>query len=188
MKEKSPVKTRGGAVVGPGVKPPKTRGGQRDQVEQTTSEKIKEHQIQLHAERHETGMKRFAQGTGKDAAEEKVVKRYESYRREEQLPRAVEERRIYVDEQRQSVVLPINGYAVPFHISTVKNVTKTEEGDHIVLRINFQSPGQIAGKKEDMVSFDKVSRASAHSLASRSKTPRPTLFAPHHFAPQIRGT
>lgn len=45
------------------------------------------------------------------------------------------------------------GSAVPFHISTIKNVTKTEEGSKVVLRINFQSPGQIAGKKEDMVSL-----------------------------------
>lgn len=58
-----------------------------------------------------------------------------------------------MDEQRSTVVLPIYGYAVPFHISTIKNVTKTEEAEHVVLRINFQSPGQIAGKKEDMVSF-----------------------------------
>jgi nucleosome binding factor SPN SPT16 subunit len=49
-------------------------------------------------------------------------------------------------------LIPIYGSIVPFHISTIKNVTKTEEGDKIVLRINFQSPGQIAGKKEDMVS------------------------------------
>lgn len=58
---------------------------------------------------------------------------------------------IVVDVQRNTVVLPIYGYAVPYHISTIKNVTKTEEAEHIVLRINFQSPGQIAGKKEDMV-------------------------------------
>ena len=50
------------------------------------------------------------------------------------------------------MILPIYGFAVPYHISTIKNVTKTEESDYMVLRINFQSPGQIAGKKEDMVS------------------------------------
>ena len=113
-----------------------------------------------------------------------MIKRYESYRREEQLPRGVEERRVgrymkffyvlgtdsidfkvYVDEQRQSVILPVYGYAVPFHISTIKNVTKTEEADHIVLRINFQSPGQIAGKKEDMVShLQTISDQSVDSL------------------------
>ena len=68
------------------------------------------------------------------------------------MPRAIEERRIYVDESRQSVILPVYGYAVPYHISTIKNVTKTDGVDAMTLRINFQTPGQIAGKKEDMVS------------------------------------
>ena len=164
-KEKSPVKTRTGAVVGRGVMPKKTRGAQREQVEQTSEEKIRPNQERLHAERQAAGLKKWAEGgKGKDAAEDKAVKRYESYRREEQLPRAVEDRRLYVDEQRQTVLLPIGGYAVPFHISTIKNVTKTEEGDSVILRINFQSPGQIAGKKEDMPFQD----SDAHFIRSAS--------------------
>lgn len=51
------------------------------------------------------------------------------------------------------MILPINGYATPFHINTIKNVSKNEEGEYTYLRINFQSPGQIAGKKEDTVSL-----------------------------------
>lgn len=38
--------------------------------------------------------------------------------------------------------------AVPFHISTVKNVTKSDEGDFSFLRINFNSAGRLVGKKE----------------------------------------
>ncbi|ORX35981.1 FACT complex subunit SPT16 [Kockovaella imperatae] len=164
-KEKSPLKTRGGTTVGRGVGATKTRGGQREQIEQTTAEKIRPNQERLHAERHNAGLKKWANGgKGGNDAEDKPVKRYESYRREEQLPRGVEDRRLYVDEQRQTVVLPIGGYAVPFHISTIKNVTKTEEAEHIVLRINFQSPGQIAGKKEDMPFED----ADAHFVRSAS--------------------
>ena len=83
---------------------------------------------------------------------------------------------MYVDEQRQSVVLPVYGYAVPFHISTIKNVTKTEESDQIVLRINFQSPGQIAGKKEDMVGDDCVPDKSGLTQSSHLKTPMPRSF------------
>jgi nucleosome binding factor SPN SPT16 subunit len=47
--------------------------------------------------------------------------------------------------------LPIHGFAVPFHINAIKNVSKSEEGNQTLLRINFQTPGQIAGKKEDTV-------------------------------------
>lgn len=120
--------------------------------EQTTGEKIKENQRRLHAERQEAGLAKYENGDGANAnGNEKAVKKYESYRREEQLPRQIEDRRIHVDEQRQSVILPVYGFAVPYHISTIKNVTKTEGPDAMTLRINFQTPGQIAGKKEDMV-------------------------------------
>lgn len=57
-----------------------------------------------------------------------------------------------VDNRRQSVVVPINGYAVPFHIKTLRSVVKQEEGDYTTLRFMFIAPGQITGKKEDTVS------------------------------------
>jgi nucleosome binding factor SPN SPT16 subunit len=150
----------------------KTRGGNRQQPEQTTGEKIKENQRRLHAERAKAGMKKYENGNASNGdGAEKAVKKFESYRREEQLPRSIEDRRIHVDETRQSVILPIYGYAVPFHISTIKNVTKTDATDHMVLRINFQTPGQIAGKKEDMVSCCSSVRTKLISSPSRMPTP-----------------
>ena len=59
---------------------------------------------------------------------------------------------IFVDRKAQTVILPIHGFAVPFHINTIKNASKNDEGDFTYLRINFQTPGQLAGKKEDTVS------------------------------------
>lgn len=68
-------------------------------MEQTTSEKIKENQDRLHEQRHNAGLKRFEKGgKGKNGAEEKQIKKYESYRREEQLPRQVEDRRVSCTE------------------------------------------------------------------------------------------
>lgn len=58
---------------------------------------------------------------------------------------------IVVDRKAQTVVLPVNGFAVPFHINTIKNASKNDEGEFTYLRVNFQSPGQLAGKKEDTV-------------------------------------
>lgn len=142
---KSPAKTRG-TVTGKA-----TRGAQQQMVS-TTEQRIKAHQAELHAQRKADGLKKWAHGGGANNDDQsKVIKRYESYRREEQLPNTVQDRRIWVDEQRQSIILPINGFATPFHISTVKNAIKVEEASHMALRINFQSPGQIVGKKEDMV-------------------------------------
>ena len=58
---------------------------------------------------------------------------------------------IVVDQRNESIILPVFGLAVPFHISTLKNVNKTDEGEYTYLRINFLTPGQASGKKEDMV-------------------------------------
>ena len=43
----------------------------------------------------------------------------------------------YVDGKAETVLIPIFGQLVPFHISTIKNVSKTDEGGNTVLRINF---------------------------------------------------
>lgn len=58
---------------------------------------------------------------------------------------------IYVDKKALTVVLPIHGFAVPFHINTIKNASKNDEAEYVYLRINFQTPGQLTGKKEDTV-------------------------------------
>lgn len=50
------------------------------------------------------------------------------------------------------MIVPINGYAVPFHIKTLRSVVKQEEGEYTTLRLMFIAPGQITGKKEDTVS------------------------------------
>ena len=52
---------------------------------------------------------------------------------------------IYVDMESESVVLPIYGQHVPFHVSTVKNVTSTNEGSYAFLRITFNVPGSAQG-------------------------------------------
>ena len=49
--------------------------------------------------------------------------------------------KIVVDKRAESVILPIYGQAVPFHISTLKNVSKSDEGEFTMLRFNFITPG-----------------------------------------------
>ncbi|KAG5220817.1 FACT complex [Salix suchowensis] len=62
---------------------------------------------------------------------------------------------------------PIHGFAVPFHINTIKNVSKNDEGDYTYLRINFQTPGQLAGKKED-TPFENPDATFVRSISYRS--------------------
>jgi Xaa-Pro aminopeptidase len=63
----------------------------------------------------------------------------------ENFPVKSNPRNIQVDIKRNSVLLPINGQLVPFHISVLKNVTKHSESKMASLRFNFFTPGIAAG-------------------------------------------
>ncbi|KAJ3168124.1 FACT complex subunit spt16 [Irineochytrium annulatum] len=108
------------------------------------------HQKELAAQRNEEGRQRFVEGKDAGKALEKATfKKFECYRKENNLPKNVEQLRIYVDRRNEAIILPIYGMPVPFHISTLKKVIKNDEGDSVLLRFNFNTPGQSIGKKSD---------------------------------------
>jgi nucleosome binding factor SPN SPT16 subunit len=49
--------------------------------------------------------------------------------------------KLCVDRKYESVILPVHGFAAPFHISTIKNISRSEEGAYVYLRMNFFYPG-----------------------------------------------
>ncbi|UKZ52090.1 FACT complex subunit spt16 [Trichoderma virens] len=59
------------------------------------------------------------------------------------------------------------GRPVPFHINTIKNASKSDEGEFAFLRINFLSPGQGVGRKDDQP-FEDASAHFVRSLTFRS--------------------
>ncbi|TFK25049.1 FACT complex subunit SPT16 [Coprinopsis marcescibilis] len=144
------------------------RRAAQDEVHQTAATKMIEHQRDLHEKLQESGMEKFSEGRGgSDGKEGKSWKKFQSYKGEGALPQEVERLRIYVDRKAQSVILPIHGFAVPFHINTIKNASKSDEGDFTYLRINFQTPGQLAGKKED-TPFEDPDATFIRSVSYRS--------------------
>ncbi len=165
----SPAKNK---MAGGKVLRNKTRGAANEEITQSTAAKIAEHQRELHERLQTEGMAKYSEGGGGAGGKEgRGWKRFQSYKGEAALPREVENMRvcisllepssgrsptflsqIFVDRKAQTIVLPVHGYAVPFHINTVKNVSKNDEGEFTYLRVNFQTPGQLAGKKEDTVS------------------------------------
>ncbi|KAJ7314893.1 FACT complex subunit-domain-containing protein [Mycena albidolilacea] len=94
-------------------------------------------------------------------------KKFQSYRGEGRLPGEVEKLRIHVDRKVQTVILPIHGFAAPFHINTTKNASKNDEAEFTFLRINFQTPGQLAGRKEDTL-FEDPEATLIRSVVFRS--------------------
>ncbi|KAI9495094.1 FACT complex subunit-domain-containing protein [Zychaea mexicana] len=138
-----------------------------DQDEESREQKRKEHQKELFAKKLAEGLAKFGDGSNNGEDDNKpVFKKFESYRSESKLP-LVREQKIYVDKKNETVILPFYGMAVPFHITTLKNASKSDEGDFVMLRLNFITPNQAGGKKEDMP-FHDPSATFVRALTFRS--------------------
>jgi len=184
----------------------KTRGAHQE-VTASVGARIQDHQRQLHGALQEEGAKKYAAGgSGAKGQEGKGWKRFASYKGEAGLPKEVEQLKVRycltfarypthsapqmcIDKKNMTVILPIYGFATPFHVNTIKNASKSDEGDYTLLRINFQTPGQLTGKKEDTVcrsltciylpdpSPRSHSRTQTPLSSARSRTVRSTMLA-----------
>jgi nucleosome binding factor SPN SPT16 subunit len=146
----------------------KMRQENKREVDDNSDKKRQLKQRELHDKLQKNGEGRFAEGDSKLLSDQKVeFKKYESYKRPNQLPPQVKDLRIHVDARAQTIILPINGRPVPFHINAYKNGSKFEEGEYCYLRLNFQSPGGV-GKKDDMP-FEDPDAQFVKSLTFRSR-------------------
>ncbi|KAF2146297.1 uncharacterized protein K452DRAFT_305247 [Aplosporella prunicola CBS 121167] len=127
------------------------------------------HQKELHERKRREGLETYGAGTGNiNGVAEKKFKRFESYKRDNQFPPRVKDLIVFVDEKALTVILPIMGRPVPFHINTIKNASNSPEGDYTSLRINFLSPGQGVGRKDDQP-FEDPTAHFVRSLTFRSR-------------------
>lgn len=55
---------------------------------------------------------------------------------------------MHLDKKYETVILPVFGIPVPFHIFTIKNISQSVEGDYTYLRINFFHPGAALARGE----------------------------------------
>jgi nucleosome binding factor SPN SPT16 subunit len=82
-------------------------------------------------------------------SKEKIRKAITAYRNPAQLPYKnsdLQDLKIYVDKNHDTILLPIYGTPTPFHISTLKNLSSSVEGDYTYLRLNFFHPGAAINK------------------------------------------
>ncbi|KJZ78273.1 FACT complex subunit SPT16 [Hirsutella minnesotensis 3608] len=165
-KEKKDPKV--GAVATKNIKNTRLRSERSTQVDEDAEKKRREHQKELASKKQKEGLARFSEVTGgQNGGEIKKFKRFESYKRDDQFPLKIRNLEIVVDIKNNTVVLPIMGRPVPFHINTIKNASKSDENDFAFLRINFLSPGQGVGRKDDQP-FEDASAHFVRSLTFRS--------------------
>ncbi|KAG9232590.1 FACT complex subunit-domain-containing protein [Amylocarpus encephaloides] len=157
-----------GAVATKNITKSKLRAERTTQADEGAEHRRREHQKELALKKQEEGLKRFAEVTGnQNGSAVKKFKRFESYKRDNQFPPRVRDLAIVMDKHNQTIVLPIMGRPVPFHIQTIKNASKSDEGDFSYLRINFLSPGQGVGRKDDQP-FEDATAHFVRSLTFRS--------------------
>lgn len=67
-----------------------------------------------------------------------LIRSYDSIKN---FPIDLKKGQLYIDEENLTILVPINeDQFVPFHISTINNVSKSGEGQWTFLRINFHTP------------------------------------------------
>lgn len=75
--------------------------------------------------------------------QKKLLDEYKAYNTPSDFP-SLKPRAITVDMEAEALIVPIAGVPVPFHISTLKNATKSDEGQYSYLRVNFHTPQAVA--------------------------------------------
>lgn len=167
-KQKPKKDPRVGAVAASNITKTRLRAQGGTTANEEKEAARRSHQKELHDKQQKEGLDKYTEGHGNlNGTEEKKFKRFESYKRDAQLPTRVKELTVLVDAKNSSILLPIMGRAVPFHINTIKNATTSNEGGFCYLRINFLSPGQGVGRKDDQP-FEDPTAQFIRSLTFRS--------------------
>ncbi|KAL2264824.1 hypothetical protein VTJ83DRAFT_7334 [Remersonia thermophila] len=160
--------SRVGAVATKNITSTRLRSERNTAPDDDAEKRRREHQKELAAKKQKEGLLKYAESTDdKNGVEVKKFKRFESYKRDNQFPPKVRDMGIVIDAKNSTIVLPVMGRPVPFHINTIKNASKSDEGEWSFLRINFLSPGQGVGRKDDQP-FEDASAHFVRSLTFRS--------------------
>lgn len=168
-KAKAKKDPKAAAIASTNITKTKLRAERNTQVDEGAEARRRQHQKELAQKKQSEGLERYSEATGdQNGVTQKKFKRFESYKRDNQLPSRVKDLVIVVDQKAATIVLPIMGRPVPFHINTIKNASKSDEGEFTYLRINFLSPGQGVGRKDDQP-FEDPNAHFVRSLTFRSK-------------------
>ncbi|CAI5939892.1 unnamed protein product [Closterium sp. NIES-64] len=132
-------------AVGAGEPAVFARAHLRSENQEATKEELRrQHQAELAKQKIEETARRLAAG-GLGAREGEGAKRQTgdlvSYGDVDEIPLAMKDYKIQVDQRHESVLLPIYGLLVPFHVCMIRNVTSQQDGGHIYIRIIFNVPG-----------------------------------------------
>lgn len=144
----------------------------------------KAHQITLADEKQRDGLDLYPNtdaigGKGKGLVnrllKNNVLQKIKSYKGGSQIPPGVKDLAVIVDADAWTVILPIMGRPVPFHLSTIRNANTTKDfsradkREFVYLRINFCFPGRAGqSQKYNAESFEEPKGNFVTSVTLRS--------------------
>jgi len=105
-----------------------------------------------------------------DDKEETEARELDSYSTGTDMPSNVLPNQVRVDMKNETVILPISGQPVPFHISTIKNVVQPEPDKATYLRINFHAAGAALGKDAPANMVKLVEKYAPHATFIKEMT------------------
>lgn len=161
------------------VKEEKTTRGKETRSADDKRVEMREHQKKLEKDMREKAMKEYANGASVKGAD--ASGKIESYDSVKSFPKKVNPNHIVVDGEHESVILPVCGQMIPFHIGTIKNVQKDggdAAGEAMTIRIQFLVPGESGNAKPVSISDDKKIFIRELSFKSTSEK---FLRAFHHI-------
>ena len=146
-KGKSKGKAAAAAAAEEGRRP--KRNEEKAQAAESAAAQRAVKQAELMKKKIDTAIRKMESGGKEEAkeAQEEEVNELKVYNSTLEYPRDVNPTQVRVDLERECLLVPINGQPVPFHISTIKNVTMPEPDRATYLRINFYIPGSALGKE-----------------------------------------
>lgn len=98
--------------------------------------RMMEHQKVLLDKLIEESINFYKNNTCEEKEEVLEKKIYIPYKKESLVPR---KNKMFVDKKNEALIIPIFDFCVPFHISLVKNFTKTISDESGVIQINFKN-------------------------------------------------
>ena len=103
----------------------------RVQVNEEDTLKRQQRQIELFEKQREDALAKLESGKSSSAKDDSSLKNAEdivAFKSPREFPEELRPCQTYVDKKRECVFIPINGVHVPFHISTIRTVQKSDEG------------------------------------------------------------
>ncbi|OQV21600.1 FACT complex subunit spt16 [Hypsibius exemplaris] len=169
------------ATAGPAGRSRRTAvTGERLRTDFSGEEKRKKNQERLRDELNKKAYARLSKGK-EEVAGPRLKKANVAYRNINNFPTddEVKHLQIYVDKRAETLILPLFGEPVPFHISIIKSVAQSVEGDYTYLRINFLHPGApvMGGQEKHVFSHPEAQFLKELTFRS-SNTKEPGELAP----------